>query len=136
MTDEVVFVFESNVGAAPLAFGGQRADIRVLLERYPHKLFTTNPENDYYTGNGFILGYDEEDKLEYIEVFRPAVAVFDGFRLFDCGLRECLVALKMRGLEAPLNDASYDFPNVGLIMYCTRGAIVESASIYREGYYR
>ncbi|GAA4441888.1 hypothetical protein [Bremerella cremea] len=127
--------FKPHMGTDLLPFGTPRSEVRdVVLEGKRFVTRTSEPRNDFYVSDGLILGYDDQDTLEFIEVFSPSKATFDGIALTDKATKEVIGEFEKRGHQVPFDDGSYDFRELGIIFYCPEKRI-ESSSIYREGYY-
>ncbi|MCF6252057.1 MAG: hypothetical protein L3J75_12415 [Methylococcaceae bacterium] len=127
------FLLEPNVGANNLKFSVQRNTIRNLIETKPLTKIN-EPENDFYEKEGLILGYDENDELEYIEIIRPSTAEFQKINFFSINLSSCVNEMKKSGFVAPFDDGGYNFESIGLTFYCPQD-ILESVSLYRSGYF-
>jgi len=127
------YVLEPNLGAGALKFSKNRDEIRRLFLSVPITK-TREPENDFYEKEGLILGYDESDELEYIEIIEPSTAEYRSINFFSLSLNDCLNQLYKCGLKEPYDDGGYNFPAVGIVLYCPQGDI-ESVSLYRKGYY-
>jgi hypothetical protein len=128
------FVLEENRGANPLLFGVDRNDIRRQLSSFSYFTKADEPENDFYESEGFILGYDDESGLEFIEIIPPSTAEFRNFAFFKLGLTGVLKELNKLGFSAEYDDGGYDFCSLGIALYCPQNKL-ESVSLYREGYY-
>jgi hypothetical protein len=126
--------FEPNIGAAPLNFGASRNAVRTSLAPLTPRMHATEPENDFYTANGLILGFDRQDNLEFIEVFPPSSAEFGEIRFFEESLPRILMSLAGMGFLYKEIHGAYRFNTVGISLYCPNQTI-ESASLFRAGYY-
>ena len=62
--------FEPNIGAAPLTFGTNRNLVRARLAPLVPKTQTAEPESDFYTKQGLILGFDQQNKLAFMRSSR------------------------------------------------------------------
>ncbi len=128
------FQLRSHVGADPLLFGMSRAGVRAILTGSDLLTKSTEPENDFYPREGLILGYDENDELEYIEFTPPASVSYSDVEFFK---DEFSVVLKKMDKKVPginFEDGGYNFESLGIAIYSPIGK-VESVSLYRTGYY-
>jgi hypothetical protein len=80
-------VFEPNGGASPFLFGSAREELRSLVSAEP-RVAPSQPQYDKYARLGLILGYDTADRLNYIEVFLPSTAHYDGDDLNSAPMEE------------------------------------------------
>jgi hypothetical protein len=127
-------IFEPNVGAGPLTFGADRYLVRARLAPLVPKTQAAEPENDFYTKQGLVLGFDPHNKLEFIEVFPPSTAEFAQILFFEEALSRVLARLTGMGLSCKEIHGALRFESVGISLYCPNQAI-ESASLFRVGYY-
>jgi hypothetical protein len=128
------FKFEPNVGAQPLTFGADRTAMHSLLAPLVPKAKITQPENDFYIKQGLILGFDRQNKLEFIEVFPPSTAEFSDVHFFGETVSQILTRLTDLGLSHKKILGTYRFDSVGISLYCPN-QVIESASLFRAGYY-
>lgn len=126
-------LLEPNIGANSLKFGVQRNTIRDLVQTEPLTKIN-EPENDFYEKEGLILGYDENDELEYIEIIKPSTVEFQNINFFSLNLSSCISEMKKNGFVAPFDDGGYNFESVGMTFYCPQDTL-ESVSLYKSGYY-
>lgn len=128
------FAIEPNVGATPLQFGSVRANVRALLAGFSRSQHAAEPENDFYSSDGLILGYDKDDLLEFIEIFPPSSAEFAGVSVFQVELAAFVTKLiEAGGKPAPLSGGQR-FPELGVANFCPQKKL-ESVSVYRREYY-
>lgn len=125
---------EPNVGANSLVFGTMRNDIRKLLEGTDLITKSVEPENDFYETEGLILGYDEIEELEFIEIIKPSTVEFKNINFYSLSLSDCIDEMRKYGYIAEFDDGGYNFEAIGVALYCPQ-KILESVSIYRKGYY-
>jgi len=131
------FILEPHIGAISqnlsLEFGMKRDRVRSFFQ-LPPSIKPVEPENDFYESEGLILGYNSDDKLEYIEIIKPSTAEFKKINFFVISLSDCLDKMKNLGFTASFEDGGYNFESIGLAFYCPHD-ILESVSLYQEGYY-
>lgn len=128
------FEFVPNIGAGPVAFGADRNTVRSRLTPLVPRTQPTEPENDFYHRDGFILGYDKDNKLEFIEVFSPSTAEYGGVQLLSGSVSEMMTRLASMGHSYNEIHGAYRFDSIGISLYCPRQSI-ESASLFKAGYY-
>ena len=128
------FKLEPNRGANPLVFGQNRNKVRRLLNNLVFSTKTNEPENDFYRKEGIILGYDEKDELEFVEIIPPSSAELENIQIFELNLPDLLAKVRSLGFPSSYENGGYNFSPIGLAIYCPREK-VESVSLYREGYY-
>jgi hypothetical protein len=129
----MVFDLRPLQGAGPLQFGMERKDVRHLLGGAP-RIHATEPENDFYSEQGLIAGFDGKDALEYLEMSVPAIPLLDGIALLSLPLDDVVELLQSKAGPAPFDDGGYRFDAIGMAIYCPQRSI-ESVSVFREGYY-
>ncbi len=128
------FVFISNSGANSLAFGTSRSKVRSELQSFKLTNRNGEPEVDFYVREGFLLGYDVDARLEYIEVFPPSTVDFDGLNFFTAKLEEVARYLNEKKLEVLDRQKTFVVRSAGFAFYCPNQTI-ESVSLFKEGYY-
>lgn len=126
-------IVHPHFGAGPFSFGSARKVNREIVGSDPLTK-VSEPENDFFPSDGLILGYDEKDALEFVEIIRPSKADLEEIKFFEIDLLSCLDRLKKNGLVSKFDDGGYNFPSIGLALYCPNGHL-ESVALYRDGYY-
>lgn len=127
--------FQPSKGTDKLLFGMTRTEIRALtLRGKPFRVPSNEPESDMYEGEGLILGYDDKDTLEFVEVVLPSTCRFSGIKLLGRSLADVLEDMRQLGHVSHYEDDSHSFAELGIVLFCPDGKI-GSASIFREGYY-
>ncbi|MFN3149943.1 hypothetical protein [Bremerella sp.] len=127
--------FKPHDGTDQLPFGTSRGEIRD--GHLAGKRCVTRrsiPSDDMYPKDGLKLGYDSAEELEFIEVFPPATCQYSGIQLVGSSTKRVLAELEKLGHTTEYDDDSYNFAGLGIILYCPDKK-VESASIYKQGYY-
>ena len=128
-------VFQPPFGAERLPFGTPRDEVRSgILKGLTFWTPPNEPENDMYKSEGLILGFDDKELLEFIEVISPSSCSYAGMDLLGIPLDNLLEEMASRGHTSESAHGSHNFLDLGIVLYCPGGEI-ESASIYREGYY-
>ena len=126
---------EPFVGALPLRFGASRRDVRdSVLAGLTFWGKPDEPENDFYEKEGLILGYNEDDLLEFIEITRPSSCSLYGTDFLDMPIDSALLEMQGHGHSTSLEDASYDYRDIGIVFFCVDDRMA-SVSIYARGYY-
>jgi len=92
-------------------------------------------EVDAYDALGLHLHYDENNALEYIELFPPASPTLEGLRLLDLSLVEIERAMTARGHSVSRDKTGLDIRSLGIGVYSENGSRPQAVSVYREGYY-
>jgi hypothetical protein len=124
-------VFEPNSGASPFLFGSAREELRRLVLADPGVIFG-QPQYDGYAPLGLILGYDTADRLNYIEVFLPSTAEYDG---------DDLNAAPMEELARKLAEQKRYYNLGGTLIFTKYGIALgihgdtRSASLFTAGLY-
>jgi hypothetical protein len=124
-------VFEPNSGASPFLFGSPREELRRLVPAEP-RVAPSQPQYDKYARLGLILGYDTADRLNYIEVFLPSTAHYDG---------EDLNSAPMEELVRKLAEEKRYFELGGTLIFTKYGIALgihgdtRSASLFTAGCY-
>ena len=127
--------FKPPKGTDRLLFGTPRTEIRAIALRGTNfRTPPSDPENDMYEGEGLILGYDDKDELEFVEVVMPSTCHFSGISLIGRPLTDVIQDMRQRGYISHIEDDSHKFDELGIILFCPEGRI-GSASIFKEGYY-
>lgn len=126
--------FEPTIGAGMLAFGVDRSVLRARLAPLVPNTQVVEPENDFYTREGLILGFDRQNRLEFIEVFPPSTAEFGQIQFFKKPFPQVLANLTGMGLSYRETHGAYRFDSVGISLYAPKKTI-ESASLFKPGYY-
>ncbi|MEW4452065.1 hypothetical protein AB1L30_05205 [Bremerella sp. JC817] len=99
-----------HVGTDLLPFGTPRSEVRDgLLAGKQFVTRTSEPRNDFYVSDGLILGYDDQDTLEFIEVFSPSKATFDGIELTDKATKVVIAEFEKRGTRFRSTTAATTF---------------------------
>ena len=124
-------------GVADLRFGLPRSTVQALLGGNFRTFREGADESvavDSYDETGFHLVYDADDRLEFIEMFFPAMPMYDGVSLLEGDLEDVLTQLSNQGYRYRLGPEGYNFPDLGLVLYAPDESI-EGVSVYRRGYY-
>lgn len=128
---------EPFVGVGPLSFGAPRAQVREFVgQKFTafSRAGTPRHEVDDYGDLGLQTSFDENEKLELIELAPPSCPRFAGIELLSRDLRSLADELRNRGTEGIEDDVGMDFPSGGFGLYAPQGK-VESVAVYRRGYY-
>ena len=124
-------VFEPNSGASPFLFGSAREELRKLVPAEP-AVIPGEAQYDKYGLLGLFLGYDTADRLNYIEVFLPSTAHYDGDDVNSAPLEE---------LARKLADEKRYFNLGGTLIFTKPGIVLgdhggtRSASLFTAGLY-
>ncbi len=124
-------VFQPNVGAPPFLFGSAREALRKRVWVKP-TVIPSEPQYDKYGPLGLFLGYDTADRLNYIEVFAPSTAHYDG---------DDLNSVPMEELTRKLADEKRYYNLGGALIFTKYGIVlgehgdIRSASLFTAGLY-
>jgi hypothetical protein len=120
----------------PISFGQSRSSVRSRLGEEFKSFRKAGGENetDAYDGLGIHLYYDDEDCLEFAELFAPAVVEFQDIRLIGRSIEELTSDMRMLGYEGVPDQAGYSYDEVGLGLTVNRGR-VEGVAVFKNGYY-
>ncbi|MBI1879534.1 MAG: hypothetical protein HYR94_15165 [Chloroflexi bacterium] len=106
-----------------LVFGTKREKVREILglnfKVFRKNQWEPNTTDDYHT-LGFHLYYTEQDELEFVEMFPPAVPVFQGIKL-QGNLDDLLKMLHEFDPSPETDGASYTFHDIGISLYTDSG---------------
>ena len=133
---------QPNAGLGALRFGMLRPAVRQGFMD-AHDTFTRaeqafeerDEEVDAYDALGLHLHYDENNALEYIELFPPASPTWDGLHLLDLSLEEIERVATARGYSVSRDETGLDIRSLGIGIYSENGSQPQAVSVYREGYY-
>jgi hypothetical protein len=124
-------IIQRNRSTAPFALGNTREQIRALLRDCKLTTQPMEPENDFYTQEGLILGYTADDILEFIEVFSPSTAEFSEISLVNTATDVAVAKLRELDLKPVFHAGCIRFDDIGLSLFSPRKRI-ESVSVYRD----
>jgi hypothetical protein len=79
------------------------------------------------------LFYDDEDKLEFVEISEPANPSLQGITFIDRNLDDVVNDLNAIGFDTESFDVGVDCFGAGIALTADDG-IVESIGVYRKGY--
>lgn len=133
---------QPNRGLGALRFGMSRPAVRQGFMD-AHDTFTRaeqafderDEEVDAYDALGIHLHYDEDNALEYIELFPPASPTWEGLHLLNLSLDDIEQAMTTRGHSVSRDETGLDVRSLGIGVYSENGLWPQAVSVYREGYY-
>ena len=119
-----------------LHFGQSRNEVRDLLGTDFKSFYRGNEPTptDFYTELGFMLYYDQNDLLEFIEVVRPCNLTFNGISLLINDVQGVLDSLLAQGYEALRDETGFKYETLGFWLY-TPQDVIEAVSVFPKGYY-
>lgn len=88
---------------------------------------------DAYDSLGVHLYYDDNDLLEFVEMFEPAAVEYNGVLLLGQPFTSVNTELSIEGPATPSN-VGYEYDNLGIVLTLADGQ-VEGVAVYRRGYY-
>jgi hypothetical protein len=126
---QTTWVIDDSTGFEQLRIGEDRAAVRARFGEF--RIFQRTPEapeTDYFTASGLQVTYDDEGRVEFIEVMTPADPLLRGCRLLERPTEDVVADLRVRGVECVQDHDGAYLPGwrVGLFAI---GGIVEGVSI-------
>ena len=91
-------------------------------------------QTDAYDKIGVYLFYDENECLEFFELFSPFSVSFRGISIFDQSVINLKEKFKEKGVNLIPNSVGFDVPGFGFGLYINDGRIV-GVCVYKKGYY-
>jgi hypothetical protein len=124
------------VAIGELRFGETRQAIRQRLGGNSQSFSKSEGENetDAYDELGLHLYFDNEDRLEFVEAFEPAIPTFQGFVLLGRDLDEVEIELSAIGYGSVRDDVGLKFDGAGIALFAP-ARVVEGIAVFRRGYY-
>jgi len=121
MTVQTTWVIDGSTGFEQLRIGDDRSAVRArfgdfqVFRRTPEA-----PETDHFVASGIQVTYDDEGRVEFIEVMTPADPSLRGSCLLGRPTEDVIADLRVRGVECvEERDGAY-LP--GLRVDCSRSA--------------
>jgi hypothetical protein len=124
------------VGAGPLTFGITRSQARALLgDNFTvfRKGSTSTSETDAFDDLGVHLYYDDNQRLECIEIWGECSVFLSGISLLNVPVKDVLANLDAAQLPYHYDDG-YFIDNCGCALYAPSD-IVKAVTVCRRGYY-
>jgi len=125
------------IGIGEVEFGKPRHTIRGHLgseftsfKKTPSSL----SETDAYDNLGIYLFYDENDCLDFCELYPPFIVTFMGISFFEQSGNLLENVFKEKGINLMANSVGYDAPDFGFGIYVNEGK-VRGVYIYKKDYY-
>lgn len=124
------------VSVGPLKFGASRDFVRKFIRGNftSFKKVVSSNDTDEYLSLGLHLYYDNDDLLEFIETFKPAILEYDGVVLTDLDLTELLSFFEKLGCDVMKSDVGYKVATLGIAITAPY-AIIEGIAVHRKNYY-
>ena len=122
-------MIDDSTGFDRLRLGEDRSAVRArfgdfsVFRRTPEA-----PETDYFVASGVQVTYDDEGRVEFIEVMAPADPVLRGSRLLARATEDVVAELRLRGVEC-VEDRDGAFLPAWRVGLFAIGGIVEGVSI-------
>ena len=98
------------------------------------QLFEKAPGTIVENYGGLHLYYDNDGRLEFIEVGLPNQVSFGGIALLNMKIADAVAKLEPLGGPVKRSGSGYDFEQLGLGLF-ESGGLVKGVSAYRRGYY-
>lgn len=125
--------FEPLEGAGPFRFHTSWAENKKLVPKEAGKLITREDGAVMYPSFGLSFDFRADDSLSFVQIFRPLACKYRKVNLLG-RLSSVLDKLARMGFEAEFKDGSYDYSELGIVLWCPDKRI-ETASLYIPGYY-
>ncbi len=127
---------ESFRSVGPIVFGESRTSVRKVLgsDFRTFKKDLGGNETDAYDSLGAHIYYDDSGLVEFVELFAPSDALFQGVSLVGRKVKDIVADLKKLGHEGEQDDVGYIFDELGIGL-TVNGKIVEGVGAFKEGYY-
>jgi hypothetical protein len=126
------------IGIGDIVFGKSRRTIRDNLgsdfTSFKKTSFSVN-ETDAYDSIGIYLYYDENDCLNFFELFPPFLVTFKGVSFFEHLETTLIQLLKDNDVNLTPNSVGYDAPDFGFRIYINEGKI-DGVCVYKKNYYK
>jgi|GEM_PF-2293653 len=91
-------------------------------------------EADAYDHLGIHLYYDDDDRLEMVELFQPASPTLKDVSLLGRDYEQVANALAEHGYKAKPTDVGYSYEDAGVAL-TLNGSEIEGVAVFRKGYY-
>jgi len=131
-------IYEINPfhGVGKLSFGESRDNLRRELGGAVESFRKTAGANetDAYDDLGMHLYFDNQDRLEFVELFEPAQVVFRGVKLIGRDAETVKMRLAKLGWASSETDIGYQWDQAGFSFFPQTGEI-EGVGVFRRGYY-
>lgn len=125
------------IGIGDIAFGKSRRNIRENLGSDFTSFKKTSlsvSETDAYDNIGIYLFYDENDCLNFFELFPPFLVSYKGISFFDQSETTLIQLLRGNGVNLAPNSVGYDAPDFGFGIYVNESKI-DGVCVYKKNYY-
>lgn len=124
------------LGVGPLSFGLGRDEVRTEL-RGRISTFLKGPfariDTDAFEDSGVHAYFDQNDRLECIELIEPCQAEYKGVSTINRPIAEVLRDFAQRDISYREDDG-YFFDQGGFVLFTDEG-VVKAVTVYRPGYY-
>jgi hypothetical protein len=119
-----------------LSFGDSRSTVREKLgkEYSSFSKKTGDVPTDAYDSLGLHLYYDQDERLEFVEAFEPAVITMNGITFLGRQVADVVHELGVKGFESVNADVGFDVPAAGIAITSLSG-IIEGVAVHRKGYF-
>ena len=124
-------------GAGQIKLDSSREDVRKILgtsfkKTFKKTKFSKNTTDDFSFCHVF---YDEQDKVEAIEVFGDSEFLFKGKNLFLSQFSDLKTFLGDNAIGFAEDDSGLRSDDIGLSVYAPDKKHIETLLAYRRGYY-
>jgi hypothetical protein len=137
---------KSHVSVGEIRFGEFREEVRKLIgsrfEEFRRSASSTNT-SDHYVELGCFVYYDTENKVEAVELSKPANAIFDGVDLLDVSIESLMAFMRSHDSKIELESDGFVSNKTGVSAYIPGIDVdpdspdlrAESILAFRPGYY-
>jgi hypothetical protein len=140
MVNKLTLTIIANKGVNIAIFGEDRDVLRLRLG--PYESFRRTPDapvTDHFIDVGLLLEFDEEERLNLIEVTPPADVQFQGTALLEKNYHEVIAALREKGIQGVEDSAGMQYIEHGFSLFSSApgggDAEVEGVTVFAPGYY-
>lgn len=133
---------KSHASVGGIRFDESRDKVRQLLgskfEEFRRAPCSVNT-SDHYVDMGCFIYYDEANKVEAIELSKPAKAIFNGVDLLDISARSLIVLMTIDDSKIEMEPDGFVSRKTGISAYIPDADAFESRAesilVFRAGYY-
>jgi hypothetical protein len=131
-------------GAGPIIFGMTRIQVRSVIEGKDEifrRVDGESSDSDFFESQGIFVYYDNEGRVEAIEVSSPSEAWLEGVDLLSVSSEKAKKIFLSKDCKAELEEDTVISKKIGLGIFDPmlnedHSHSVESVIVFAEGYYR
>ena len=133
----------SHVGIGPLTFGMTREEVEHAVGSRPHRFRKTlacATLTDAFDGAGMHVYYDDQDRVEAIELFAPARPTFNDHDLHNMPYSSLIAAIRILDPEVQEDELGFTSNALGFGVYTEAKDTqpeqpAEAVIVFRKDYY-